>query len=247
MISLRGLTKKFGDFTAVNDLNLDVARGEFFGFLGPNGAGKTTTVRMIAGLARPTHGDIEVDGVDMVKRPLEAKRRLGLIPDRPFLYTRLRGEEFLHFVADLYEVPMAVQRERMEQYLHLFHLEKWRYELIESYSHGMRQKLIFTAALLHDPPVLVVDEPLVGLDPEGVEAVKNLLAERCRNGCTVFMSTHSLEVVESLCARVGIILEGRLIALGSVEDIKRQAERHSSAALVEAFLALTRQDPEEGS
>jgi ABC-2 type transport system ATP-binding protein len=240
MLVLDRVSKRYGNLEAVSELSLHIKEGEFFGFLGPNGAGKTTTVRMLAGLARPTAGRVLVCGHDMARETLEAKRLIGLVPDRPFLYTRLRGEEFLNFVADLYGVDGAGRRERIEYFLKIFRLRDWRHELIEAYSHGMRQKLVFAAALLHRPKVLVVDEPLVGLDPEGITIVKRLLSEHCEQGGTVFMSTHSLEVVEALCARIGIIHHGKLIAEGTVAEVKASVKA-PSPALESAFLTLTRE------
>ncbi|UCF81649.1 MAG: ABC transporter ATP-binding protein [Acidobacteriota bacterium] len=241
MLVLDNVSKRYGNLEAVSNLSLHIKEGEFFGFLGPNGAGKTTTVRMLAGLARPTAGRVLVCGHDMARETIEAKRLIGLVPDRPFLYTRLRGEEFLNFAADLYGVDGAERRERIEHFLKLFRLRDWRHELIEAYSHGMRQKLVFAAALLHRPRALVVDEPLVGLDPEGITIVKRLMGEHCERGGTVFMSTHSLEVVEALCSRIGIIHHGKLIAEGTVAEVKALAKA-PSPALESAFLTLTREE-----
>lgn len=244
MIELDRLTKKFGDFFAVRELSLSVPRGEIFGFLGPNGAGKTTTIRMMAGLMRPTSGRVLLDGIDVSREPERAKSALGYIPDRPYLYEKLTGGEFLEFVAGLHRLdPQDGWKDRSEELLEFFNLKGWRQELIESYSHGMRQRLIIIAALLHRPRVLVVDEPMVGLDPRGVRLVKSLFEDLVRTGVTVFLSTHILAIAEDLCRRIGIIGEGQLIALGSMEELRRQA-RSRDERLEPLFLKLTEEDRE---
>src|SRR5919206_3501626 len=205
MIELKSLTKRYGSFTAVDAIDLTVPKGELFGFLGPNGAGKTTTLRMIAGILRPTAGRVEIAGVDIVQDPVAAKMRLGFIPDRPFIYEKLTGAEFLRFVAGLYGQAGARVEHRARELLALFDLEDWRDELVESYSHGMRQKLIISSAFLHRPEVIVVDEPMVGLDPKAARILKDLFKEYTRRGHTIMMSTHTLEVAESMCDRIGII------------------------------------------
>jgi len=238
MIRLRNLTKRYGKFTAVDGINLDIGRGELFGFLGPNGAGKTTTMRMIAGILQPSAGTVQIAGDDIAVDPIRAKSRLGFIPDRPFVYDKLTGAEFLRFVAALYGQQGDAVERRMEELLDLFELMPWKDELVESYSHGMRQKLIISSALLHRPEVIVVDEPMVGLDPKGQKFLKDLFRAFVDRGGTVLMSTHTLDTVEEMCDRVGIIAGGRILACGSVAEIRHQTEG-GDANLEELFLKLT--------
>jgi ABC-2 type transport system ATP-binding protein len=237
MIELERLTKRYGAFTAVDDLSLQVARGEIFGFLGPNGAGKTTTIRMMMGLLRPTEGRIRLGGFDLAEQPIEAKRLSGFVPDRPFLYEKLTALELLRFCADLYEVPAAAREARLEKLLGIFDLSEWAGELIESYSHGMKQRLAFAAALLHEPQLLVVDEPMVGMDPRGARVLRSLLRSLALGGTTLFLSTHSLEVAEALCDRIGIIQTGKLIAIGTLDELRSRAG--DAQRLEEVFLKLT--------
>lgn len=238
MIRLTNLTKRYGKFTAVDGINLEIPRGELFGFLGPNGAGKTTTMRMIAGILQPTAGTIEIAGDDVTRDPIRAKSRLGFIPDRPFVYDKLTGAEFLRFVAALYGQEGEVIERRMEELLDLFELMPWKDELVESYSHGMRQKLIISSALLHRPEVIVVDEPMVGLDPKGQKFLKELFRAFVERGGTVLMSTHTLDMVEEMCDRIGIIAGGRILACGSVAEVRQQTAAGDSR-LEELFLKLT--------
>jgi ABC-2 type transport system ATP-binding protein len=238
MIRLTNLTKRYGKFTAVDGINLEIPRGELFGFLGPNGAGKTTTMRMIAGILRPTSGTIEIAGDDVARDPIRAKSRLGFIPDRPFVYDKLTGAEFLRFVAALYGQEGEVIERRMEELLDLFELMPWKDELVESYSHGMRQKLIISSALLHRPEVIVVDEPMVGLDPKGQKFLKELFRAFVERGGTVLMSTHTLDMVEEMCDRIGIIAGGRILACGSMAEVRQQTAAGDSG-LEELFLKLT--------
>ncbi len=238
MIRLEGLTKSYGGFTAVHPLDLHVPCGELFGFLGPNGAGKTTTIRMIAGVLRPSGGRVLLDGHDVFAEPAAAKRRLGYIPDRPFLYDKLTGLEFLRFVSGLWgENGPAVDR-RALHLLEVFELADWKDTLIESYSHGMRQKLLISSALVHAPAVIVVDEPMVGLDPKGARLIKELLRAFAAQGGTIFLSTHTLEVAESLCDRIAILYPGRIRAIGSMDELRAQAAA-GGAHLEEVFLKLT--------
>jgi ABC-2 type transport system ATP-binding protein len=238
MIELRNLTKCFGDVLAVNRLNLSVSEGEIFGFIGPNGAGKTTTLRMMGGVLAPTEGTVMINGIDMADEPEKAKKRIGFIPDRPFLYEKLTGMEFLRFTADLYGIEDDLFRKKSEEVLKQFSLYHWGNELIESYSHGMKQRLIISAAILHDPKVIVVDEPMVGLDPAGVKMVKGLFRGLAENGTTLFMSTHTLTVAEDVCDRIGIIHKGVLIATGTIEELKRRVQVQEGD-LEEVFLILT--------
>jgi len=238
MIEITNLTKKYGSFTAVDGIDLLVPRGELFGFLGPNGAGKTTTMRMVAGILRPTHGSIRICGIDLADNPVGAKSRLGFIPDRPFIYEKLTGIEFLRFVAGLYaQEGQAIER-RADELLEVFDLSEWRDELVESYSHGMRQKLIISSAFVHRPDVIVVDEPMVGLDPKAARTLKDLFREYTRRGHTIMMSTHTLEVAQTMCDRIAIIQRGHIRAAGTMEELRANAER-GDEGLEEIFLRLT--------
>jgi ABC-2 type transport system ATP-binding protein len=238
MIELKGVTKKYGDFRAVDNLSLKVDRGEIFGFLGPNGAGKTTTIKMIAGVLEPSAGSITIGGIEMLKQPEAAKRKIGFIPDRPYLYEKLTAMEFLKFTADLYGVPDEKYRKNARYNLEMFSLADWANELIESYSHGMKQRLIMSAALLHEPEIIIVDEPMVGLDPAAIIMVKELFKQLARKGVSIFMSTHTLAVAEDTCDRVGIIQRGRLIASGTTSDLQHEANV-TDADLEKVFLNLT--------
>lgn len=239
MIVLENLTKRFGERAAVEDLSLRVRPGEIYGFLGPNGAGKTTTVKMLSGLLEPTAGRASICGFDAVREPLEAKRRLGLIPDEPFVYPKLTGAEFLRLVGDLYEVPYATQARRVPELLAMFELSDWGGELVESYSHGMRQKLVLASVLLHEPKALLLDEPLVGLDPKSARMVKEIFKTLAARGCAIFMCTHVLEIAEKICDRIGILLGGRLLAEGTLEDLRSRSRAPSGRALEDIFLELT--------
>jgi ABC-2 type transport system ATP-binding protein len=238
MIRLTGLTKHYGSFVAVDGLDLHVPQGELFGFLGPNGAGKTTTLRMIAGILKPTAGRVEIGGVDLSVDPIAAKAKLGFIPDRPFIYEKLTGGEFLRFVAGLYDQHGPEVEHRARELLALFDLEEWRDELVESYSHGMRQKLIIASAFVHRPEVIVVDEPHVGLDPKAIKILRDLFREYAARGHTIMMSTHTLATAESLCDRIGIIVNGRMHALGTMAELRTSAT-FGGSGLEEIFLRLT--------
>ena len=238
MIRLNALTKRYGKFTAVDGIDLQVPRGELFGLLGPNGAGKTTTIRMIAGILRPTSGTVTVGGVDIQARPLEAKARLGYIPDRPFVYDKLTGGEFLRFAAALYGHQGALVERRIDELLELFELTPWKHELTESYSHGMRQKLIISGALVHRHEVLVVDEPMVGLDPKSARLLKDLFRQFVDRGGTVLMSTHTMEVAEVMCDRIAIVYRGKIAAQGTMDDL-RQHTASGDIGLEDIFLKLT--------
>ncbi|MDH4043237.1 MAG: ABC transporter ATP-binding protein [Gemmatimonadota bacterium] len=238
MIRLEGLTKRFGTFTAVNGIDLHVPRGELFGFLGPNGAGKTTTLRMIAGILRPTAGRVVLGGVDLIADPMKAKAILGFIPDRPFIYEKLTGGEFLRFVAALYGQDGDVVEHRIGELLEVFELSQWRDELVEAYSHGMRQKLIISSALVHRPELIVVDEPMVGLDPKGARLLKDLFRAFTARGGTVLMSTHTMEVAEAMCDRIAIIQNGEIAARGTMAELRQQTAS-GDASLEDLFLRLT--------
>lgn len=238
MLELTGLSKRYGNFQAVRDLYLSVPRGKIFGFLGPNGAGKTTTIRMIAGVLLPTAGRIVIGGDDLAVSPQSAKSRIGYIPDRPYLYEKLTGGEFLEFVAGLWGGDGDGWEERADRLLELFNLSQWKDELVESYSHGMRQKLLISSALIHQPELIVVDEPMVGLDPRSARILKDLLRSYVENGGTVFLSSHTLEVVEVLCDVLAIIHEGTVIARGTMDELRVQAQA-GEADLESIFLKVT--------
>jgi ABC-2 type transport system ATP-binding protein len=238
MIRMTGLTKRYGSFTAVDGITLDIPSGMVYGLLGPNGAGKTTTMRMIAGILQPTAGTITIGGDDITRAPMAAKARLGFIPDRPYVYDKLTGAEFLRFVAALYGQEGQAVEERMDELLDLFELTDWKHELVESYSHGMRQKLIISSAIIHRPQYIVVDEPMVGLDPKGARFLKELFRAFVDRGGTVLMSTHTLEVAEAMCDRIAIIRNGVIAAEGTMTDLRRQTES-GDATLEELFLKLT--------
>ncbi|HHO47164.1 MAG TPA: ABC transporter ATP-binding protein [Desulfobacteraceae bacterium] len=238
ILRIDNLTKRFGGFTAVNDISLSVQAGEICGFLGPNGAGKTTTFKMIAGLLKPDGGTILINGRDLAADPAACKRETGYVPDRPWLYEKLTGLEFLQFIASLYTLEEGLFQSAAARLLRLFDLAEWQDHLIESYSHGMRQKLVMTSVLMLDQPLLVIDEPMVGLDPKSARLVKELFKQRARNGTAVFLSTHSLEIAEDLCHRIIIITEGRLRTAGTMEELRAEAGRADSG-LEDIFLALT--------
>jgi ABC-2 type transport system ATP-binding protein len=238
MIKLENLTKLYGSFVAVDDLSLEVRGGELFGFLGPNGAGKTTTLRMIAGILRPSGGRVLIEDDDVHADPIAAKQRLGFIPDRPFVYDKLTGAEFLRFVAGLYGQDGDLVERRIAELLEVFELTSWRDELVEAYSHGMRQKLIISSALIHRPACIVVDEPMVGLDPKAARLLKDIFRQFVSRGGTVLMSTHTLEVAEAMCDRVAIIQHGQIVAHGTVPELRRQLSA-GDASLEELFLKLT--------
>jgi ABC-2 type transport system ATP-binding protein len=238
MIKLERLTKAYGRFVAVDHIDLHVPRGQLFGFLGPNGAGKTTTLRMIAGILRPTEGRVWIGGDDLIANPMSAKTRLGFIPDRPFIYEKLTGAEFLRFVAGLYNQDGSKVEQRIDELLDLFELSVWKDELVESYSHGMRQKLIISSALIHRPECIVVDEPMVGLDPKGARLLKDIFRSFVDRNGTVLMSTHTLEVAEAMCDRIGIIQDGNIVACGSMDELRQQTAA-GDVSLEELFLKLT--------
>jgi len=238
LLTLSGVRKRYGRFEAVRGLDLTVHRGEIFGFLGPNGAGKTTTIRMVAGVLRPTEGRIEVGGHDLEREPERAKSKIGYIPDRPYLYDKLSGGEFLRFVAGLWGREGEEVEARADRLLELFQLTPWKNELIESYSHGMRQKILISSALIHQPELIVVDEPMVGLDPRSARLLKDLFRTFVGHGGTVFLSTHTLEVAEALCDRIAIIAKGKIIASGTMEQLRAQAHA-GGAHLEEIFLKVT--------
>jgi ABC-2 type transport system ATP-binding protein len=236
MIETRSLGKRFGETVAVDDLNLAIGPGEIFGFLGPNGAGKTTTIKMLVGLLRPSAGQALIAGYDVQQQPLQAKSLVGLVPDTPFLYERLTGKEFLRFVARIYSLNPRQAGQRADELLQMFDLADRAGDLVQGYSHGMRQKLALAAALLHEPRVFFLDEPTVGLDPKSARQVKDLLRNLAAHGTCVFMSTHILEIAERMCDRVGIIDRGRLIACGTMDELRQAG---GPGTLEDVFLQLT--------
>lgn len=238
MILIKGLHKRYGDFEAVSGLDLDVSAGEVFGFLGPNGAGKTTTIKVLSGLLPPSEGKVEVGGFDVVSQSLQAKAITGFIPDTPFLFERLTGREFLRFSGRLYGLEGEDLRLEVDRQLEFFELVSWADNLIESYSHGMKKRLAMGAALLHGPKVLIVDEPMVGLDPKGSRKVRKLFRDLAKGGMTVFLTTHELSTAEAVCDRIGIVHHGVMIALGSVKELAEMAKAPGSD-LEEVFLRLT--------
>jgi ABC-2 type transport system ATP-binding protein len=237
-ILVENMTKYYGQVLAVDDLSLSIRRGEVFTFLGPNGAGKTTTIKILSGLLRPTAGRAVVMGHDIQTEPVEAKRHIGYIPDHPYLYEKLTGRDFVGFVGDLFGLDRKESARRMEEYFDLFDLSGSEDELIENYSHGMRQKLVFTVSLIHDPSVLIVDEPMVGLDPQSARTLKTLLRRKAREmGMAVFLSTHTLSVAEEVADRIGIIHKGKSIFIGSLDEM--HARLGQGGNLEEMFLRLT--------
>jgi ABC-2 type transport system ATP-binding protein len=238
MLKITNVVKRYGRFEAVKGINLNIERGQIYGFLGPNGAGKTTTIRMIAGVLQPSEGRIVVGEHDLAQDPELAKKNIGYIPDRPHLYEKLSGGEFLRFVAGLWGRNGQGTEDRADRLLEIFQLTEWKHELIESYSHGMRQKLLITSALIHQPQLIVVDEPMVGLDPRSARVLKDLLRAYVEQGGTVFLSTHTLEVAEVLCARIAIINQGQIIAEGTMDELRANAEE-GEAGLEEIFLKVT--------
>ena len=238
MLVLEDLSKKFDDLWAVKKLNLTIEAGEVFAFLGPNGAGKTTTIKMIAGLLKPTTGRVIVGGFDVQKKPLEAKRIIGYIPDQPYIYEKLSGREFFYFIGELFNIPHADMEETMTTYFNLFGLTPSMDKLVENYSHGMRQKLVISAALMHKPRILVVDEPMVGLDPQSSRQVKQIFRNQGQNHkTTVFLSTHTLSVAEEVADRIGIIHKGELLFVGTKGGLKERVKRDGT--LEDLFLGLT--------
>jgi len=238
MIEIRNLTKRYGSFTAVDDLSLSVARGEIFGFLGPNGAGKTTTIRIVAGLSLPTSGHVRVGGIDVIAEPVKAKALMGYVPDRPYLYEKLTGRELLEFVVNLYGMEWRDCEARAAEMLRYFDLEDWAGSRIESYSHGMKQKLVIISALVHQPDVFIIDEPMVGLDALAQRQVRQLLRKLADSGRTIFLTTHTLSIAEAVCDRIAILSRGRVIATGATAELKQDR------ALEDLFLELTYEDEE---
>ena len=237
MIDLKHVTKRYGQFVAVQDLDLHVPDGQIFAFLGPNGAGKTTTIKMLCGLLFPTEGTVAVGGYDLREQGDDARKLISYVPDQPFLYEKLTGREFLQFTCDLYGIAPEHAREQMARVIELFHLNTFVDDLTERYSHGMRQRTVFAAALVHEPQLLIADEPTVGLDPKSIRELKVLLRDLARTGVTIFLSTHTLDIAQELADRIGIIDHGRLLFQGNLDELKKQAERDGS--LEDLFMKIT--------
>jgi ABC-2 type transport system ATP-binding protein len=237
LIETAHLVKRYGDKLAVDDVSFQVYGGEIFGFLGPNGAGKTTTIKMICGLLHPSGGIVKVDGYDVVTQPVQAKAACGYVPDEPNLYAKLTGRELLRFVGDLYGIDRAQMARRSEELLRLFGLMDAAGDTIDSYSHGMKQKTSLAAALVHDPKVLILDEPTVGLDPKSARLIKDILRQMAERGAAILLSTHILEIAENMCDRIGIINQGKVVASGTMEELRQLGQGESS--LEDIFLGLT--------
>lgn len=239
-LKVEHLSKNYGTFKAVNDISFELKPGEIFGFLGLNGAGKTTTLKILAGILEPTHGSVQIGGFDITKDPISAKKITGYIPDRPYLYPKLTGREFLEFIADLYEIPRNTVDEKIKLLLSDYSLTQWEFELIESYSHGMRQRLATCAALMHKPKLLIVDEPMVGLDPQGARFLKQSFKKYAKEGMSILLSTHSLNVAEEVADRLAIIHKGSIVVSGTLQEIKSFAG-NKETNLEELFIDITSQ------
>ena len=236
MIEIANLTKKFGNFTAVNSLNLKIEKGEIFGFLGPNGAGKTTTIKMMTGLITIDNGDVRIGDLSIVKNPVEYKKKTALIPDKPYMFEKLRGIEFIKFIGNLYGVGREDFKRLLDKYAEIFGITGFMNNFIQGYSHGMSQKLLIVASLIHSPEVFILDEPMVGLDPKSMRILKDEFANLAKSGMTIFMSTHSLDTAEEVCTKVGIIDKGVLLEQGSVQEIK---SRNKENKFEDIFFKLT--------
>lgn len=239
MIELRNVTKRFGSFTAVDDISLVIPPGEFFGFLGPNGAGKTTTIKMMAGLFSPTEGQILMNGFDIVKDPINAKSFTSYVPDQPFLYDKLTGREFLYFIGGLYKMRKSEITKKIVEVIEHFDIGEWIDKRTEDYSQGMRQRVTIAAALVHQPRVMIIDEPMVGLDPKSAKIVRETLKMMAGQGVSIFMSTHSLAIAEELCDRVGFIKDGRLVFVGTQENLQAYKQK-LDGKFESVFLELTK-------
>ncbi|MEE2923588.1 MAG: ABC transporter ATP-binding protein [bacterium] len=245
MIELDQVVKQFAEHRAVDSISLKVEPGEIFGFLGPNGAGKTTSIRMVTGILPPSSGKVLIQGLDIQKHPIECKRKMGYIPDRPYVYEKLKGWEFLEFMMLLYDCQGPTAETIAETYLERFKMDFARDRLIEDYSHGMKQKLVIVASLLHDPDILVIDEPMVGLDPRGAKTLKEVFVELTEAGKTIFLSTHTMSVAEELCHRISIINHGKILATGNMGELKKRGSTDDS--LEGIFLKITEEELQEAA
>ena len=238
MLKIKNLTKTFGSFTAVENISLEIKKGDLYGFLGPNGAGKTTTIKIITGLYTQTSGSVEIDGIDISQKHIEAKRKIGYIPDQPFLYEKLTGKEFLFFSGGLYQIPKKQLREKIDEVIEVLNIGDWVNKRTEEYSQGMRQRITIASALLHTPKLIVVDEPMVGLDPQSAHVIKKLFKELTKSGTSIFMSTHSLNVVEEICNKVAIINNGRIIFNDEIDKLY-ELQKDMDRNLEQIFIQLT--------
>lgn len=243
ILEVQNVSKRYGDVVAVDNLTLKIFRGEIYGFLGPNGAGKTTTIKLMTGLLRPDAGTIRIAGFDITKEPVLAKKHIGYIPDNPYIYERLTGREFLELVGSLYNMPKKIIDERIEWLFELLGVGKWGDDFAAQYSHGMRQKIIMASAIIHDPDIVIIDEPMVGLDPQSQRLAKNIFLKLSERGSSVFLSTHTLSIAEELCHRIGIIHLGRLLREGTIDELRGGAEVEGYS-LEELFVALTGSEKE---
>lgn len=241
MLELKNLEKKFGNFIAVNKINLKINKGGLFGFLGPNGAGKTTTFKMIVGLLSPTSGNIFLDSIDVWQKPIETKMKIGYIPDQPFLYDKLTGREYLYFSGGLYNLTKDVLKAKIDEQIELLKIGSWLDKRTEEYSQGMRQRIVIASAFLHNPDFIIVDEPMIGLDPQSAFLVKRLFEEKAKNGITIFMSTHSLNVVEEICTHVSIINKGNIIFNDTIDRL-HNLKKEKNDNLEELFIQLTNEE-----
>jgi ABC-2 type transport system ATP-binding protein len=239
MIELRNVTKKFGSLTAVDDITLTVPKGESFGFLGPNGAGKTTTIKMMAGLFAPTSGRITIGGYDVVKNPMDAKRCISYVPDQPFLYDKLTGREFLYFIGGLYRMEKKAVARKIEELVEHFEIGDWVDKRTEDYSQGMKQRVTIAASFVHEPKVLIIDEPMIGLDPRSAKIVRETLRGKVKEGVSIFMSTHSLPIAEEVCDRIGFIKDGRLVFVGTHNELQAYKQKYDGK-FESVFLELTK-------
>ena len=242
LLKLQGISKSYnkGAVKAVDNISLDIKSGEIFGFLGPNGAGKTTTLKMIVGLLKPDQGTIIVDGINAWEEPLKAKSMISYVPDNPEIYEKLKGIDYLNFIADMYGISTEDREEKIDYYLEMFNIKDAVGDIIGSYSHGMKQKLVLTAALISEPDLFILDEPMVGLDPKSAFNLKEIMKKMCDEGKTIFFSTHVLEVAEKICDRIAIIDKGKIVAMGTMEELRSNAKTESS--LENIFLELTKDE-----
>jgi len=238
MLILENLTKTFGSYTAVNKINIEIKEGDLFGFLGPNGAGKTTTIKMIVGLYSPNSGSIYFNGKDIKSDPVEVKRYFGYIPDHPYIYDKLTGKEFLYFSGGLYDIPKSKIKNKIDELVELLKIGDWLNKRTEEYSQGMKQRITFASAFLHNPKLLVIDEPMIGLDPQSAHIVKQVLKQKAKDGMAIFMSTHSLNVAEEICSRVGIIHKSKMIFDDSI-DVLHKMKTDMERNFEELFIELT--------
>ena len=239
MLQIKNIVKKFGSFSAVNGINVYINQGELYGFLGPNGAGKTTTIKMIAGIYAPTSGSILINGNDISKNPVKAKLQIGYVPDQPYLYEKLTGREFLYFSGGLYDLDKKTIQNRIDELVDILNIESWLDKRTEEYSQGMRQRITIASALLHNPKLIVLDEPMVGLDPQSAVLVKKILNKKVTEGASVFVSTHSLSFAEEICSRIGIIKAGTMIYEDKREAIET-IKTNLNSNFEEVFLELTK-------